>query len=702
MTRLVLPTFLQGQVTLEPPFSSLKQKIVQDETNIHHWDALFKAFQDKVDEDYDPKHPEKITDELKKSIHATFETLLLRFPYLSEHWRLWLVLEYKINGVESSIKVLEDSVQNHPFSLELWVDYISALISQYESAKSREKLQLIRAQYSRAIDLIGHQFSSHPLWDKVLDFEASIDPSSSEILHVYKQVTQIPLYQYAQYYKQFVEINKSFQVAELLDQDQLEHYVAKFGKTSLKELSLIEKHQIIDDYTYATFLKTQQAVNIKWAFESSITIHNFDLKTEKDTLASELTSWKTYLDHEIKQYELESNGAATIKPIISLFERCLIPHCLNSSIWLKYLAFLNKVTPEESKLEAMKPVYLRAITKFIPLNENFIRFNYARFLVSRNKFDEANDFLVDFIKFCSGSGSNATCYMKQPYIESVRSILQLWEKHLSNDSFTSLCIQIIEEYFTSRNEKKRVLDSQSEEEDIATKSFKTKLLQLINNEGVCLVVKFYLEHTGYSEDNVPKLREFYNKYSQEIAFKTSVFFWRYFMEFEGISQRDFANFETVFYYVRTQTQLPKLVIDSFVDLAYDIVCANFSEIFPSNSNLDTLLISKGSETSNSLLENQSARRTLANQNHSIKRGDDLRSSKQNISPVNKEEELLKITHKHIGSPGIFIESTPDITNKIMNEGDMIDLTDPRLTVPPYPSFKNVEKASLPIHYPNDN
>ena len=59
-----------------------------------------------------------------------------------------------------------------------------------------------------------------------------------------------------------------------------------------------------------------------------------------------------------------------------------------------------------------------------------------------------------------------------------------------------------------------------------------------------------------------------------------------------------------------------------------------------------------------------------------------------------------MTSKQIGHPGIFIDAVPQITNRLMLDGNDIDLTQENLSIPPLPMFKNVEKASQPIKYPS--
>lgn len=154
--------------------------------------------------------------------------------------------------------------------------------------------------------------------------------------------------------------------------------------------------------------------------------------------------------------------------------------------------------------------------------------------------------------------------------------------------------------------------------------------------------------------------------------------------------------------------MPKAILDSFIDLNYEIVSANLSEIFDNNANTgrsDDTLIMYDNDISESLIVNSSGRKRLSNNNYIIQELEEAKLAKsqnkyESGQPlVNREEELLKIIRKHADHPGILVDHTPEISNKIMNEGNWVSLDKDVVDVPNFPTFKNVEKASLPIVYP---
>lgn len=673
-------------------FIKLQLEVEQDPNNFKKWTSLFDAFESHIQENVDKL--DSMGDDFKSLVNKSYQEIVSRFPYLTEIWKAWLIIEFKLNGTESSIRILQKSVETFPYSVDLWVDYLSAQISQYTSSPDDESLRFIRYLYSQAIDLNGRHFTSHGLWDKIIEFEKSLNPKSIELLQVLLKVIKIPLYQYAQYYNQFVEINKDFPVQDIIDENKIKEYIIQFQKSSLDEFSLVEKHQIIDDFSYAIFRNTQDTVNEKWTFESSLSIQYFSLDNLKE-MENEFTKWTTYLDHEIQkinQYQTSTDIVPSILEsqfagVVNLFERALVPNCFNSNLWLKYLAFLN-ILKVDDKFELMKNVYDKAVSSFIPLDDNIIRFSYAKFLLKHDKVDLASEYLFDLIKLFSGS----TIYLKQQYIQSLTTMIDIWSQVVSHSKLVNLLEDIINEYFgreksKRRNEGKTETDSTEAQDTFKLDSKYTNLLsKLLNDEGICAIILKYLSLLK-TDNQVLKSRQFFNQFYAENALKKSIGFWKFFIDFEGLSQHNIDNLRSILHYIQMKTQLPKSVVDSMIDLCYDIIGANLSH----TKRFDDILVKRDNDTSNSLLQNKSARYRLIANNYIVK---------QTEGHFNDQEgEFLKVARKHAGHPGIFTEATPEITNQIMNDGNWIKLTDTNLQIPPFPTFKNVEKASLGIKYP---
>lgn len=730
-----LSTKISSKISQSDPWQLLEEEIIQNPNDITKWDLLFKSFDEKFEELYDEQNKESISDEFKKYVHRSYSDLLQRFPYLNNYWKNFLIFEYKLNGADASIDVLSKSVNNFPHSIDLWSDYMSALITQYEgtpeASRQQEQINFIRAQFDKALTYNGQQFLSHPLWDKLFEFETSLnvddEETSREIFFTCLKVVRIPLYQYAQYYKKFVEINKKFSINDVFSMEQdkdllIEEYLKRFNKGSVEEFSLIEEHQIIDDYSYKIFTKTQAKVNEKWKYESALAITEFSLQNYSQ-IEEESEKWINYLNYEIENYRsLDNENKDKIiqyEYAVNIFERALIPLCLNSKIWLKYLAFINTLHLEnEEKYDKMKAIYDLAINRFIPLDDNYIRFSYGIFFMKYDKFELSNELFFDLIKLFGGLGSSKV-YQKDDYLEAVNSLIRLWSQVLDENKITKIVEGIIDNYFekpdryTKRpgaSETNKKVKDESSEKFIFNDNYVKIFEKLLNDESICVVIDFYLNYliTNLTQSTHIKIRKFFNRYYKESAIQKSVKFWKFFVEFEGLIHHNMVNLKKIIKHIQYNTQLPKAILDSFIDLNYEIVSANLSEIFDNNANTgrsDDTLIMYDNDISESLIVNSSGRKRLSNNNYIIQELEEAKLAKsqnkyESGQPlVNREEELLKIIRKHADHPGILVDHTPEISNKIMNEGNWVSLDKDVVDVPNFPTFKNVEKASLPIVYP---
>lgn len=698
-------------------FDKLKRSVEECPNDLKRWDKVFTALDDKFEQLYDPDQSTKpengsdIDSKFKEYVRVIYQDLLNRFPYLSEYWKKYLILEYKLNGIQSSIDVLEDSVRQFPHSIDLWSDYLSALISQYEliedTSKREEQIKFIKGQFGVCLDKNGLHFNSDPLWDSYINFEKSLNEnqeSSKDILRIYLKLIRIPLYQYAQYFNSFVEINKSFEISEIIEGDDLSEYLQKFQKSSIDELSLIEKHQIIDDYSYAVFTKTQQAVNDKWTFESSLTIQGFNI-LDLDSTEQETEKWNSYLNFEINNLKkLESSKEKErqfqFDIIIELFERSLIPNCLFNKSWLKYLAFISIFQEEsDSKYARIKGIYDRAVSKFIPLNETYFRFTCVDFLMKYDKFEIANEYLFDLIKLYLGQTNNKM-YHQREYLLSVRELLKLWSNYVPSSVIISTLDDIITSYFDEVDRYKSKTNEETSKYEFKP-AYVSTLENLLNDQSICIIISEYLEYLKLYPDssNPTKIREFFNKYFQVNAVAKSTLFWKFFVEYEGMIQHNMTNLKRIISFMKSYSSLPKSVVDALLDLNYEIISANYAQTLKeSNGFPEESIISYNCDISNSLVMNKSAGERIIHNNHFIHSDIETRLSRgRQQTPLDTKESLLRLARKQADSPGLFRDFTPEITNKI--EDKWIPLNTSEIETPPLPTFKNVEKAASSFTHP---
>ncbi|CCE72772.1 Piso0_000366 [Millerozyma farinosa CBS 7064] len=709
-------------------WDTIQKEISLEPENIAKWDSFFEILEEKIDAlDKDEEYVRR--KDFIKLGNEKYRSLLSKYPYLTSIWKNFSIFVFKYEGMEKSIDILRTSVEQFPRSLDLWLDYLSALITEYhgtiEVDKKNERKDYLRVQFDLAIDINGFNFHSDPLWDKYLEFEAAQGQgkeSNIRYFYILLRANKTPLYQYARYYKETSEINKEFSLLDNFfmepDKDALiNKYLKLFKKNTEEEFSTVELHQIIDDYSYNIFLNTQSLVNELWTYESVLKFPDFSFNTIAD-IREESPKWMTYIEYEKSKYETADNDADKkfwYKSTISVIERSLVPNCTDYKFWLKYVDFVHhSFTTEQEKFEELRKIYERAIYRFVPSDDNHIRFHFIKFLMFYNKPKLALEYTMDLMK-ATGFSENKEGYQKNDYLTCISYALSIWNTLLSKQKLTEVLENIIQRYFDSgeklrkqnaREEKSEEKESDVEEPDIRT--FETSL----NEQAICVVVNCYLTRLLDSRkpSTIIKIRKFYNKYRAEPALRISVKFWKFFVDFEGLVTHNTINLKKIISDIEYDTNLPKIIVDSFLDIARDILISNLPSVLESNANTgrsEELLLTNYSDESSSLVLAKGWRKRISDNNFLIQNLEDSKAAKQhgkqtsNQSLINKEDELLKLIKSHADHPGIPISQRPEITNSLIYEENWINLNDHEVPVPPLPSFKNVEKASLPINYPSE-
>lgn len=620
----------------------------------------------------------------KKIIYDAYLELVSRYPLLSSYWRVWLVLEYSLNGVDSSIKILSNAVSKFPHSIELWRDYLAALISQYETEPKEVDLRKIRFHYERAISLNGLHFNGHPLWDTILDFETKIDALSSIVLKLYSQVAQVPCYQYGRYFTQFIAFRLNFSAAEIIPVDKHGHYTQRYNANAIGELAEAEQQQVIDEYTQAIFVQIQLLVAKKWEFESLILHPDFSPQpAEEQTL--ELKVWLNYLSSEINRWKCESTGHLQRNMVVSVFERALVSHCWNSGLWLKYLAFLNVSTEESELQDVMTSVYERSIGS-IPLEQVGIRLSYARYLMGSLQQAEAIEYLLDLVK---------SYQMENPSLEEQASdalmqLLVIWKKSMSLTSFLAFCESVIESQFNETTDGETISAKRRhvslEADSCIKEEYADTLHEIIDTKLIATLVVFYLRtlQSIGSQDSIVKIRQFFNDHHQKAVFSSSTSFWKMFMDLEGLIDPGAKNLGAVFRFISMESNLPKIVVDAFTEYMSEIVSANNASFGSDQNCSNRILVTETNEKSTSLVHNQPARVRMAKHNYLLVQ--DPKSDKNDCG-------LLRLAKKQASHPGLFIDATPETTNTFFRDGSWISLNTDTIEPLPLPTFKNVERAN---------
>jgi pre-mRNA-processing factor 39 len=293
---------------------------------------------------------------VKDVITSTFDELLTRFPLFFGYWKKYTSLQYQMNGLDASIKVLSRALNSFPTSLDLWLDYLTILMS---SSNDKDAL---RREFEVALSHVGNQFLSHSLWDKYIELEQS-EKNIVGVMTILLRVIHIPLHQYSRYYQTFTTLKETIPQEQLIKLDSTLHIPEGVDQAAL-----------INEHYNRVFLHTQEFVGAVWPFESQIRQTYFNISPVSD---QEFQNWNSFLQYLIQRHQQDSS-TLNKQQTIATFERALIPTATSPHFWYKYLAWYLENYPTE--MEKLDDIYKRAIDIYVPINYVDLRLNYAMFL----------------------------------------------------------------------------------------------------------------------------------------------------------------------------------------------------------------------------------------------------------------------------------------------------------------------------------
>ncbi|WPK25550.1 hypothetical protein PUMCH_002870 [Australozyma saopauloensis] len=712
------------------PWNLVYNSAIEDPQTLAKWDELFAVLDSCYGMALAKKEP---LEAVKTAVVELYSALLSLFPLMAGYWRLFAAVKLKMFGQKEFVDCLKCAVTACPQSVSLWVEYLQALVddldvqkgkvedssheiektttensSKNQSAENGEpstidsassnsqesvdpnKIESIRLEFQRGASVIGRNFNSETFWDSYIAFESSISDLSEHLIKVYLQLVTLPLYLYSHFYNKFLDTAKKYRIDEIItDSELLATKIAPFGKSLADELSSEESQQILDAFTYDIFTETQRKVNDCWKFESELQLHSF-VPTLSSAYDAQFEVYLKYLDHEMQILETATpdEKESQVAQILNIFERALIPHCHEPQLWRKYIAFLITVGSEFEKVQSL---YDAAIFKFAPIADYQLRDEYAEFLMNNAKFDLMNIDMIRSIKQYSGT-LDKSIYVKSAYLHDIKTLIRLWVQHVPAASSEPLLETLINNYFDRVDRYKKDSLSKNEIQNKEEYSLKPEhsmsLQKLLNDDSISLIIVSYLQLIRVSDENVLRIRKFYNKYHQESALARSVQFWNFFVRFEGQDMKNFVNLGHIVNYLKENTALPKQSVDAFIELQHAFVCCNLTKAMssPESKHLLSPLINTHRDTSEDLFVNSSARKRLS-KNH-VESRNNLTAQKGSIF-----SQTLK---KQLGHPGVVREYSPEITNSWI-ERDWILLSDVD-KIPPLPTFRLVDKANSPLIY----
>ncbi|ODV84362.1 hypothetical protein CANARDRAFT_8715 [[Candida] arabinofermentans NRRL YB-2248] len=636
-----------------PQWERLRNDVKENTKDIDLWEELITLIEDHVSSNLTLVRSDV---ELKNIIHRDFDDLLTRFPYLTIYWKRYITIEYTLNGLKPSVIILERAVTAFPSSLELWLDYLNIVISN-----NLENEAIVKGLFQDALDNVGRQFLSHPLWDLYLEWESNVSgDKSNDYLNILLKLIRLPLHQYAKYSERFQEVMHHFTIEDLISEEELLTLVEKTdGVTSIHDLGADQQRQLSEGYFSAVFSATYEGVTARWEYESELTKQDFDLMPVTD---QEMKVWLNYLDFE------EQHGDTL--QIISLYERALVPTCSYEKIWLRYLKFLIQNTDDSKKIVKQ---FNRACDIFISIDQPSVRYMFAQYYHLRLKnMEKAKIIYTSLISMLNTD--------TEPISKYFNFLIKILGEKVVLESSINVVKYFIQENFKPSaeplNQKKRKLPNGAHPVVIKHDDFK-KLYKVLNFRTVTQLVVEVAKYYWLSKQNVKAARDILISFFKEDLMRCSLPYWTFFFKFE-LSQRNKKNLTNVINYIKFYGQLPITSINDMIKLYVEFMFQNSApdEIMKINREIMRYLLETDTESS-------------MHMKHFLK---------SRLDPGLDEEVINKRLIKENGHPGATAEHRPKLITPIEWSTSLLTQEE----AASIPSFRNVEKASVNVKYAQES
>ena len=647
-----------------PQWEKMKKELEDDFFNDSLWNELVLHHEKLI---ADHKELLKSRTELKSLIYADMDQLLAKYPYFTVYWKRYVTMVYTLEGLQSSIRVLERAVVSFPYSLDVWVDYVNILLANKIKA-DREMNEI----FLQGADKIGCHFLAHQFWDIYLDWAKSVyGTHSNDYIAILIRITKIPLHQYAKYNQEFMKLSRNFAITDLVQKDDLLPYVKKkydgLNEEEIEEYIENRSEKLIRLFFGDILSQVEARAQEKWKFESVLKT-DFDLNM---ITLEELDQWIKYLENE-ESYHKTRREFSDIDEVIALYERALVPTCLSDQVWIRYARFLIR---SESGNDRIMQVFNRACDHFVPLDLKEVRYMYAKYIeLKLGDFEKCKQVYLSLIS-------------KSPTeTEPVSKYIDLLILHQSDESTDVELVRDILNCVYKFNQEKGPIDHSSKKRKAnrPTKGQTQSTFELVSpniqdlydkltfwNVGqlVVSVCKYY----WFTKKNVKLTRDTLMSFFNTFAVKSSKVFWFFFFRFE-LCQRNKKNLANIVNEVRTASTL------SISDI--NIIIEQYNSFFLKNFTVTEL-----KENQRDLIKNmlETDIESSLHMKHYLK---------VRLAEDNDEETTNRRLIKENGHPAATCEGRPTLTNPLLISENTYDTS----TVPALPRFRNVEKASLNAKY----
>ncbi|ELT99142.1 hypothetical protein CAPTEDRAFT_164574 [Capitella teleta] len=310
---------------------------------------------------------------------STYERVVTQFPNAGRYWKIYIEHEMKSRNYEKVEKLFQRCLMK-VLNIDLWKTYLHYIKETKGSLPSyREKMA---QAYDFALDKIGMDIMSYPIWVDYISFLKSVEAVGSyaenqritAVRKVYQRGAVNPMLNIEALWREYCAFETSINplIAKKMQEDRGRDYM--------------NARRVTKEYEAVTKGLNRNAPSIP--------------PQNNPDESKQVELWKKYIAWE-KNNPLRTEDHATMaKRVMFAYEQCLLCLGHHPDIWVEAAAYLehssklltDKGAANSGKLFADEAaaMYERAITATLKCNM-LIYFAYADFEESRLKFEKVHN-----------------------------------------------------------------------------------------------------------------------------------------------------------------------------------------------------------------------------------------------------------------------------------------------------------------------
>nr|CAG4643764.1 EOG090X026K [Lepidurus arcticus] len=346
-----------------------ERAVEENPYNLEAWSFLIRDAQQRRIED----------------VRNVYERLVTAFPTSGRYWKIYIEQEMKARNYDRVEKLFPRCLIK-VLHIDLWKLYLT-YIKEGKASLPNHKEKMAQA-YDFALDKIGLDVNSYPIWNDYISFLKGVEAIGSyaenqkisAIRKVYQRGVVTPILSIEQLWKDYLSFEQNINpiIAEKMSLERSRDYMN--ARRVAKELEAVTR-------------------GINRTLPSTP-------PTGHPEEARQVELWKKYLHWEKSNPLHTEDMGVVIKRVMFAYEQCLLCLGHHPDVWYEAALFLEQsakvlqekgdVTGAKACNEDVAAMYERAITG--PLKSNqLLYFAYADYEESRLKHEKANQIYSKFI-----------------------------------------------------------------------------------------------------------------------------------------------------------------------------------------------------------------------------------------------------------------------------------------------------------------